>query len=25
MTLKDAKKMPIYAFTEQPLEIYWSP
>ena len=23
MTLKDAKKMPIYAFTEQPLEIYW--
>jgi 6-phosphogluconolactonase len=25
MTLKDAKKMPIYAFTEQPLEIYWCP
>jgi 6-phosphogluconolactonase len=25
MTLKDAKKMPIYAFTEKPLEIYWSP
>ena len=25
MTLKDAKKMPIYAFTKQPLEIYWSP
>ena len=25
MTLKDAKKMPIYAFTEQPLSIYWSP
>ena len=25
MTLKDDKKMPIYAFTEQPLEIYWSP
>jgi len=25
MTLKDAKKMPIYAFTQQPLEIYWSP
>ena len=25
MTLKDAKKMPIYAFTEQPLAIYWSP
>ena len=25
MTLKDAKKMPIYAFIEQPLAIYWSP
>ena len=25
MTLKDANKMPIYAFMEQPLEIYWSP
>ena len=25
MTLKDAKKMPIYAFTELSLEIYWSP
>ncbi|SVC66713.1 uncharacterized protein METZ01_LOCUS319567, partial [marine metagenome] len=25
MTLKDAKKMPIYAFMEQPLKIYWSP
>jgi len=25
MTLKDAKKMPIYAFTEQPLAIYWNP
>ena len=24
ITLKDTKKMPIYAFTEQPLEIYWS-
>ena len=25
MTLKDPKKMPIYAFTERPLEIYWNP
>ena len=25
MTLRDAKKMPIYAFMEQPLKIYWSP
>ena len=25
MTLKDSKKMPIYAFTEQSLEIYWCP
>ena len=25
MTLKDAKKMPIYGFIEQPLEIYWRP
>ena len=25
MTLRDAKKMLIYAFKEQPLEIYWSP
>jgi len=25
MTLKDTNKMPIYAFMEQPLEIYWSP
>jgi len=25
MTLKDSNKMPIYAFTEQSLEIYWCP
>ena len=25
MTLKDSNKMPIYAFTEQHLEIYWCP
>jgi len=25
MTLKDSNKMPIYAFMEQPLKIYWSP